>query len=101
MLDEQFDALSKPHRRRLLVSLLEHNPQEVANVPENVHEGDRELEALQIEMYHVHLPKLEEAGFIEWKKHTHQVVKGPQFDEIRPLLEFLQIHTDESLDEWV
>ena len=84
-----------------MVALLEHNPQEDAHVPENVHEGDRELEALQIEMYHVHLPKLEEAGFIEWTKDTHQVVKGPRFDEIRPLLEFLQAHADDLLDGWV
>ncbi len=38
-------------------------------------------------MFHVHLPKLEDYGYIEWNKETDQIIKGPQFDEIRPLLE--------------
>lgn len=100
-MDEHFDALSNPHRRRLLVALLEHNPQRDDAVrPEDIHEGEKALEVLREGLFHIHLPKLEEAGFIEWNRDTHEVVKGPEFDEIRPLLELMQDHADELPDDW-
>ncbi|WP_159901916.1 ArsR family transcriptional regulator [Salinirussus salinus] len=101
-MDEYFQALADAHRRRLLVALLEHNPQrDSIVVPEDVHEGEKSLEALQIEFYHVHLPQLEEAGFILWNRDTHEVMRGPRFDEIRPLLELLHNHADELPDDWL
>ena len=79
-------ALANPLRRRLLVALTNHNPQSDALTPENVHEGDEDLERLRVVMYHNHLPKLEQTGLIEWDRRTHEVVRGPRFDEIRPML---------------
>ncbi len=39
-MDEYFKALSNIHRRRLLIALLDHNPQrDNVDVPEDVHEG--------------------------------------------------------------
>jgi hypothetical protein len=101
-MDELFEALSNVHRRRLLVALIDHNPQrDSVDVPEVVHEGEKALETLQIEFYHSHLPKLEESGFIGWNRDTHEVVKGPRFDEIRPLLELMRDHADELPDDWL
>ncbi|MGA9401220.1 hypothetical protein [Haladaptatus sp.] len=40
-------------------------------------------------MQHVHLPKLEDYGYIDWNRISEQVTKGPQFDEIKPLLTLL------------
>jgi len=100
-MDEYFEALANIHRRRLLVALLEHNPQQDdVTTPEDVHEGEKSLEVLQKELYHSHLPRLEEAGFIRWNRDTHEVVKGPRFDEIRPLLELMRDHADELPDDW-
>lgn len=100
-MDEYFAALANTHRRRLLVALLNHNPQrDEVNVPEDVHEGEMALEALQTELHHSHLPRLEEPGFIGWNRDTHEVVRGPRFDEIRPLLELMQEHADELPDDW-
>lgn len=100
--DEAIRALSNVHRRRLLAALLEHNPQEDSvSIPEGVHVGDEELELLQAEMYHNHLPLLEEVGFIEWDRDAHEIVKGPTFDEIRPLIELIDAHADELPDGWV
>jgi len=100
-MDEYFEALANIHRRRLLVALLDHNPQrDEVTVPEDVHEGEIALEALQTKFYHTHLPRLEEAGFIGWNRDTHEVVKGPRFDEIRPLLVLIQNHADELPDDW-
>ena len=101
-MDNQFEALSNVHRRRLLVALLDHNPQrDAVDVPEDVHEGDKALEPLQSELYHSHLPRLEEAGFIRWNRDTHEVTRGPRFDEIRPLLELMRDHADELPDNWL
>ncbi len=101
-MDECFEALANIHRRRMLVALLDHNPQEdTIAVPEDVHDGEQALEVLQTEFYHSHLPQLEEAGFIGWNRDTHEVVKGPRFDEIRPLLELMRDHPDELPDDWL
>lgn len=59
------EALRDKHRRRLLVELLEHNPQDDVPVPEGIRVGEKELELLRGEMYHNHLPMLEEAGIIQ------------------------------------
>lgn len=99
--DEALDALAKPQRRRLLTALLDHNPQD--DTPVVIADGDAESDAVErlVTMDHVHLPKLQEYGFIEWNRDTHEVAKGPNFDEIRPLLELLQSHEDELPPGWL
>lgn len=99
--DDAVSALASPERRRLLVALLEHNPQEEITIPEAVHMGDRELEDLRNGFFHDHLPVLESLGVIEWNEDEHTVSKGPQFAEIRPMLELLDEHRDELPDGWV
>jgi len=101
-MDEYFEALANVHRRRVLVALLDHNPQrDTVAVPEDVHEGEHALESLQRKLYHSHLPRLEKAGLIRWNRDTHEVVRGPKFDVIRPLLELLRGHADELPDDWL
>ncbi|GAA5064720.1 hypothetical protein ACFFQF_17260 [Haladaptatus pallidirubidus] len=48
--------------------------------------GDQEH---KIALHHVHLPRLEDHGIIVWNREAEAVTKGPQFDEIEPLLEVL------------
>ena len=98
-MDRLLHILANKYRRRLLVALLEHNPQDEKN-PLAETEGD-DIESLKIAMIHSHLPKLEEAGFIEWDRERHAVRKGPRFDQIRPLLELMQSHADELPDDWI
>ena len=91
-LDEMMRVLANPYRRQLLAALLEEKPQEALNllIPEDVHTGEKELERLQTQMLHNHLPRLEEMGVIRWDAETQTVSKGPRFREIRPLLELMQ-----------
>lgn len=92
MADQVFDALTDGHRRRLLVALVDHNPQtttEPARVPQ---ESPAEV---QVRMHHVHLPKLADYGFVEWDRDERVVIKGPRFDEIEPVLELMVDHRDE------
>ncbi|WP_254532914.1 helix-turn-helix domain-containing protein [Natrinema gelatinilyticum] len=100
-LDRVFDILANKYRRRLLVALLEHNPQddEGPQIPTDVELEDEDLESFQIRMTNAHLPKLEDAGVIEWDQGNNTVRKGPRFDEIRPLLELMQNHADELPDD--
>ena len=102
-LDRFLDVLADKYRRRLLIALLEHNPQddEDPQIPDDVGITDKDLDELMTQMSHVHLPKLEEAGFIEWDRDTNAIRKGANFDEIRPLLELMRDHTDELPDDWI
>ena len=100
--DEFLDAISNVQRRRLLVHMLFNNPEDESKLYTGDGEtNDEELTALLIEMEHVHLPKLEDYGFIEWNRDEHVVVKGPKFDEVRPFLELLVDHQDELPDGWL
>lgn len=101
--DDALDAIANLQRRKLLVALLEHNPIDDDDTPVVIADDDAEAEAVKrlVEMKHVHLPKLEEYGFIEWDRDTHEVIKGPRFDEIRPLLELLADHEDELPSGWL
>jgi hypothetical protein len=98
--DDLLDALAHIQRRKLLVALLRHNPQNDESVVIDADESaDEELQRL-VGMTHVHLPKLEAYGFINWNRDTNEVSKGPSFEEIRPLLELLETHEDELPADW-
>lgn len=97
VLDDHLDALGDPLRRRLLVNLEEHTPQDI---PESVHEGERELETLRMELFHTHLPMLEEEDIVQWHRDAGEVVKGPRFDEIHSLVSLIDAHADELPYHW-
>ncbi|GCF13125.1 hypothetical protein Harman_10600 [Haloarcula mannanilytica] len=46
-------------------------------------------------LYHQHLPKLAEMGLIEWNRETHRVTRGPEYERLRPLLDFLYEYYDD------
>ncbi|ADD07636.1 HTH domain protein (plasmid) [Natrialba magadii ATCC 43099] len=99
-MDIVLNVLENRYRRRMLVALLEHNPQDADNpqLPADSELAAEDLETRRIHMRHSHLPKLEESGFIEWDRDTNSVRKGPHFDEIQPLLEVLQNHANKLPD---
>jgi len=95
------DALSNRYRRELLVALLDSNPQaDDDRDPLNVIDPPVEPEVLEIELVHKHLPKLESMGFIEWDTDTGEIAKGPDWDDIEPLLVLIDNHRDELPDDW-
>jgi hypothetical protein len=99
--DGIFEALSDPYRRQLLLSLLEHNPQDDDDRdPLNVVSEDVEPEVLEVELVHNHLPKLEEMGFIRWDREADKISKGPNWGDIAPLLVLIENHRDELPDDW-
>ena len=102
-LDAALSILADRYRRRLLLALLEHNPQDDDDpqIPGDVDVEAEDLEAIEIAIRHSHLPKLEDAGLVEWDRERNAVRKGPRFDEIRPLLELMRNHADELPDDWL
>lgn len=100
-LDQTLDALGHVQRRKLLVALMDHNPQDDSPVVITDSDSDEKAMRRLIRMKHSHLPKLEEYGFIEWDQESHEVIKGENFDEIRPLLELLDQHGDELPADWL
>ena len=68
----------------MLTSLAESNPQ-----PDLTATKTNDDQKRAIVMAHVHLPKMDECGFIDWDREERTVTKGPRFDEIKPLLTML------------
>ena len=99
--DELLDALGHVQRRKLLLALIVHNPRNDDPVVIDEDESAGEELTRLVAMQHVHLPKLERYGFTEWDQDTNQVSKGPNFDEIRPLLKIIDDHVAELPNEWV
>ncbi|MDQ2055843.1 hypothetical protein [Halobellus sp. H-GB7] len=62
--------------------------------------GDATLTEMRTTLYHVHLPKFAEAGYIEWDKDTHTIRQGPNFDDIAPFLRLMADHEDKLPAGW-
>lgn len=101
-LGQALGVLSNRYRRELLLALLVENPQDDDNRdPLNVVESPLEPEVLEVELYHKHLPKLEEQGFIQWNRETGKISKGPDWDDIEPVLRLIERHREELPDDWL
>lgn len=87
-MDRVFGALSKRPRRVILEMVREGQVEHMSEVM------DLGESAANVGLVHTHLPKLQEEGFIEWDRDTGDISKGPHFEEIEPLLEFIQTHEE-------
>jgi hypothetical protein len=96
MYDSAFEALAHEHRRRVLLSLLDEEScsAEVALLTETLEAPNRSQERVRTELHHVHLPKLDNLGFVTWDEPTDEVTRGPRFDDIEPLLECIRNEED-------
>jgi len=82
------DALAAGERRKLLLALMEHNPQVDSSFVDDS-DGDGDAYDRLVAMRHVHLPKLAEYGLVDWDEATHEVTRGPAFGGIEPVLTLL------------
>jgi hypothetical protein len=105
--DRSVEALGHRYRRRLLIALLDHNPQDDEDAQDSeealgsVVDGEVDQQLVQSELVHNHLPKLDELGYITWNPETGKIKKGPQWEEIAPLLALLKDHDDELPEGWL
>ncbi len=90
--DEVLDTLSHPLRRRLLFSLYEQG-QDISELSFHQISGLAfEERNIQNELYHVHLPKLEDKRYVRWDDDEHTIIKGPKWNQIEPLLRLVYNH---------
>ena len=88
--DNLFDALADEQRRWILFSLLERERSINIDSPPDGFERD----GLIVERRHVHLPKLEDYGFVEWHRDERVVEAGPKFEAVEPVLRLLLENRD-------
>lgn len=93
-----FRTLSHRARRRILVAVKSRSPSagnefELAEVlPAD--------EALKIRCHHQRLPRLGEAGFIDWDRENDTIAKGPSFEEVEPVLDRMADNQDALPGVW-
>lgn len=96
-IDRMFETLADRYRRLILLSV----KREAVNTEDDLLlRSDSDHRETEIALVHNHLPKLEDEGFIEWDREAGEISKGPQFDEIAPLLELMENHADELPPDW-
>lgn len=105
-----FELLADVHRRRILLTLCR---SESIQVPEDVRppgEGrtprrqgtgpdrpaidEQEARPLALELHHRHLPKLVDAGVVEWDRDAGTVTRGPTFEAFEPALRLVADNDD-------
>lgn len=99
LLDEQFEALAHVERRRLLVALLGNGSEIEAPFEIGGWRAAAESSESRVELVHNHLPKLEDFGLVRWDEENALVAKGPEFENIEPIVVALDEHRDELPDD--
>ena len=110
-----FELLAADHRRRVLLLLCEsdavdvpedlrtravrtHDRRPTQQVPERPRQRTTDADRLEIELIHTHLPKLEDAGLVEWDRDAGTVRRGVAFDSVEPALRVLVANSEKFPD---
>lgn len=96
-MDRILDVLRRRQRRMVLLLVKRGAADHETDV---MMRGTQDEAEVAIELRHTHLPKLDEAGYIEWDPETGTISKGPRFEEVEPLLDLLEEHADELPSDW-
>lgn len=94
LLNDQLEAMGRFERRRLLLRLATADPRDEPRIDFSDVEHNTDLDPL-VTMRHLHLPVLEERGFIRWNRENQWVARGPRFDELEPVLKLFREIRDE------
>lgn len=102
-LDVQLDALAHVERRRVLFALLRERSGSSGRRRSSESGARVEVGSLNdsgttmssVDVYHNHLPKLADPGFVSWDRENGVVATGPRFEDIEPLLALLDDNEDE------
>lgn len=90
--DQLFRVLGNRHRRLILMSMKDGLVETTTDV---MRRGGDDAGTIETRLIHTHLPKLEDAGYIEWDRTRGEISRGPCFEEIEPFLELLETHAEE------
>lgn len=80
-LNDVFDALRDPRRRRVLAALEDATGgrRDVTALAETVAAGD-DREQVHAGLVHHHLPKLDQLGYVRWDRDGGTVARGPKWE---------------------
>ena len=100
-LDDLFDALAEETRRGVLLALAKESPRwDEEFLTQGGRPGETDRENVAIELHHKHLPKLDQAGFIDYDEASGRITRGAGFEEVHPLLrsleDYAQAHPGDS-----
>lgn len=85
--DDITRGLRDRERRRILEELLAHNP---VDLSDTLTDGaGRAQDSHAIALAHTHLPMLDDMGYVVWNRESETVVKGPNWEEIEPVVRLL------------
>ncbi|WP_335998898.1 DUF7344 domain-containing protein [Halorientalis halophila] len=100
-LDGLFSVLSDETRRHVLTTIAECSPREASEfTPDELRSDENAAQRFESELYHRHLPRLDAAGVVSWDREADAIRRGPNFEEIRPLIELVSEREDEPASEW-
>jgi hypothetical protein len=91
-MDRILDILSK-RERRVILRLLKRDG--ARNKTDLLSRGGDVLDGGATALHHVHLPRLEAAGYVEWDRETGEIATGSRYDEAESILTLLEAHADE------
>ncbi|WP_157972572.1 hypothetical protein [Saliphagus sp. LR7] len=94
--------ISHPIRRRIICALRDAEtpiecPLDIAELDSGIVRKEV-AQRRQIELFHIHLPKLDDADVIAWDREQENVAKGSNFDKCRILLDEITIHDESEVD---
>jgi hypothetical protein len=84
-IDSMMEALRSEPRRFVLLELLDGTATSLDSLEEGI-----DAENAGVELHHVHLPKLDQTGYIEWDESSGTVSRGTNYLEAEPLLRLLR-----------
>lgn len=89
--DELFSVLADDRRRQILQYLADHDRTTVTDIVDSIAvEADASTRArIAVSLVHTHLPKLADAGVLEYDERTKSVVATPIIDRFQPVLELV------------
>lgn len=84
-------TLADTHRVRILINLVNTPEERRLPLPKAamIPKGTDEPEQLSIELQHVHLPAMADAGYVRWSKEPFCVQRGPRFEEPATIVRIL------------
>lgn len=62
--------------------------------------GDNTANQVKVELYHNHLPRLDLVGFIDWKRETESISRGPEFETVGPVIDHLADNQHVLPEDW-
>lgn len=98
-LSKHFEVLSDSYRRGIVVLLTDLEQEEAVSF-DALLGIDRATDNPETELYHKHLPKLDDWGYIEWERERGTIRRGPCFEELEDLVEVLRENVDGITEEW-